>query len=111
MKDGKPKYVYNFVGLHEYTIASAEALPPGKATIALDFAYDGNGRGKGGTATLSINGKKVGSGRVEQTNANIFSADDAADVGVDEGTNVSSAYKQHDNKFTGRIEKVRVDVK
>ena len=90
---------------------AASGWPPGKATITLDFAYDGNGRGKGGTATISVNGKKVGSGRVEQTNANIFSADDAADVGVDEGTNVSSAYQQHGNKFTGRIEKVRVDVK
>lgn len=48
---------------------------------------------------------------VERTNANIFSADDAADVGVDEGTNVSAAYPQHGNRFTGRIEKVRVEVK
>jgi hypothetical protein len=108
--NGKPAYTYNHVGLHQYTINSTEALAPGKATIKLEFAYDG-GRGKGGTATLSINGKKVGSGRVEQTNANIFSADDAADVGVDEGTNVSSAYKQHGNKFTGKIEKVRIDTK
>ena len=110
VKDGKPAYTYNFVGLQQYTVNSTEALAPGKATIKLDFAYDG-GRGKGGTATLYINGKKVGSGRVEQTNANIFSADDAADVGVDEGTNVSSAYKQHGNKFTGKIEKVRIDTK
>ena len=108
--NGKPAYTYNHVGLHQYTVNSTEALAPGKATIKLDFAYDG-GRGKGGTATLYINGKKVGSGRVEQTNANIFSADDAADVGVDEGTNVSSAYKQHGNKFTGKIEKVRIDTK
>jgi len=35
----------------------------------------------------------------------------AADVGVDEGTNVSSAYKEYDNKFTGKIEKVTVDVR
>jgi arylsulfatase len=108
--NGKPAYTYNHVGLHQYTVNSTDALPPGKATIKLDFAYDG-GRGKGGTATLYINGKKVGSGRVENTNANIFSADDAADVGVDEGTNVSSAYKQHGNKFTGKIEKVLVEVK
>jgi hypothetical protein len=71
-----------------------------------------NGRGKGGTATLYVNHKKVGgSGRVEHTNPNIFSADDAAAVGVDEGTNVSSAYKQHKNTFTGKIEKVRIDTK
>ena len=77
----------------------------------LDFAYDGDGRGKGGTATLSINGKKVAEGRVERTNANVFSADDASDVGVDEGTNVSSAYQQRDNRFTGTIDKVKIDVK
>ncbi len=111
VKDGKPAFTYNFVGLQQYTVNVGERLSPGKATVKLDFAYDGNGRGKGGTATLFINDKKVGSGRVEHTNANVFSADDAADVGVDEGTNVSSAYKQHGNKFTGKIEKVTVDVR
>jgi hypothetical protein len=111
VKDGRPAYTYNFVGLQQFTVNSTDRLAPGKATITLDFAYDGNGRGKGGTATLSINGKQVGSGRIEHTNANIFSADDAADVGIDEGTNVSSAYPQHGNAFTGKIAKVRVDVK
>jgi len=111
VKDGKPAYTYNFVGLQEYTVNAGERLAPGKATIKMDFAYDGNGRGKGGKATLSVNGKVVGSGRVERTNANIFSADDAADVGVDEGTNVSAAYKQHGNNFVGKIEKVLIEVK
>jgi hypothetical protein len=32
-------------------------------------------------------------------------------VGLDEGTNVSSAYKQRENRFTGRIEQVLVEVK
>jgi arylsulfatase A-like enzyme len=109
-RDGRPAFTYNHVGLREYTATATERVV-GKATITVDFAYDGNGRGKGGTVTISINGKNVGSGRVEATNANIFSADDAADVGIDEGTNVSSAYRQHDNRFTGRIDKVRVDVR
>ncbi|HEY0466269.1 MAG TPA: arylsulfatase, partial [Polyangiaceae bacterium] len=61
--NGKPAYTYNFVGLKEYTVNSSARLPAGKATITLEFAYDGNGRGKGGTGTLSINGKKVGTGR------------------------------------------------
>ena len=110
VKDGKPAYTYNFVGLEQYTVNGTERLAPGKATVKLEFAYDGDGRGKGGTATIFVNDKKVGSGRIEQTNANIFSGDEAADVGMDEGTNVSSAYKQHGNKFTGKIEKVQVDV-
>jgi arylsulfatase len=111
VKDGKPAFTYNFVGLQEYTVNAIEPLPQGKAKIKLEFTYDGNGRGKGGTSTIYVNDKKVGSGRVERTNPNIFSADDAADMGVDEGTNVSSAYKERENKFTGKIEKVQVQVK
>jgi arylsulfatase len=110
VKNGKPAYTYNFVGLKEFTVNATEGLKPGKATIKMDFAYDGNGRGKGGGVTLSINGKKVGAGRVERTNANVFSADEGADVGIDEGTNVTRAYKNHDNKFTGKIDKVQIDV-
>ena len=109
VKDGKPAYTYNFVGLSEYTVNSRERLAPGKSTITLEFAYDGDGRGKGGTGTIFVNGKHVGSGRIESTNANIFSADEAADVGVDEGTNVSSAYTAarqqvhgHDRESAGR---------
>ena len=33
----------------------------------MEFAYDGGGRGKGGTVTLYCDGKEVGKGRVEQT--------------------------------------------
>lgn len=111
VKDGKPAYTYNFVGLQEYTVNASEPLAPGKATIKLEFAYDGNGRGKGGTVTISVNGKQVGSGRVERTNSNLFSGDDVADVGVDEGTNVSVAYKERENKFTGKIGKVTIEVR
>jgi arylsulfatase A-like enzyme len=110
MKDGKPAYTYNWVGLQEYTINGSERIASGKAQVTLEFAYDG-GRGKGGMATLFVNGKKVGSGRIENTNANIFSADDAADVGIDEGTRVSSAYPQLLNRFTGKIDKVLIEVK
>ena len=33
----------------------------------MEFAYDGGGLGKGGTATLYVDGEKVGEGRVEAT--------------------------------------------
>lgn len=33
----------------------------------------------------------------------LFSADEGADVGADEGTRVTEDYKERDNKFTGRI--------
>lgn len=111
LKDGKPTYCYNFLGLERYKIASSQPLPAGKASIRFDFAYDGGGRGKGGTATILVNGVKVAEGRIARTQANAFSADETADVGVDDATPVSDDYKQHLNAFTGKINRVLVEVK
>ena len=66
MKDGKPAYTYNFLGLSRYTVTAPQALPPGPVTVTLDFAYDGGGAGKGGKATLFVNGKQVAEGRVRK---------------------------------------------
>ena len=76
MKDGKPIYVYNFLGLQRFTVASPQAVPAGKATIRFEFAYDGGGLGKGGLATIYVNDKKVAEGRIERTQPMIFSADE-----------------------------------
>ena len=111
MKAGKPIYVYNFLGLQRFTVASPQAVPAGKATIRLEFAYDGGGLGKGGLATIFVNDKKVAEGRIERTQPMIFSADETADVGEDDATPVTEDYKAYDNKFTGKILKVTVDVK
>lgn len=80
--------------------------------MKLDFNYDG-GRGKGGMALLSVNGKKVAEGRIEQTQPNIFSADETADVGIDNQTPVAMGigYGPDETKFTGRINKVTLEVK
>jgi arylsulfatase len=111
VKDGKPAYAYNWLGLERYTVSATKPLAPGKSTIVFDFAYDGGGRGKGGTGTLSVNGRQVAKGRIEKTQANIFSLDDAADVGVDEGTPVTKAYQERNNKFTGKIHSVTIQLK
>ncbi len=111
LKDGKPTYSYNFIGLQEYKVSAEKALAPGKATIRLNFDYDGGGIGKGGMATIVVNGEKVASGRIERTQPTIFSADETANVGVDDATPVTSDYKERDNAFTGKIHKVTVDVK
>jgi arylsulfatase len=110
-KDGKPVYTYNFLGLERYTVGATQPVPAGKATIRFDFAYDGGGLAKGGLGTISVNGKKVAEGRIERTQAMIFSADETADVGEDDATPVTEDYKAYDNKFTGKILKVTVDVK
>ena len=109
MKDGKPTYTYNWLGLNDYTVAATQALPAGKATIRFEFAYDGGGMGKGGMATIVVNGKKVATGRIEQTQGMAFSADEGADVGADEGTAVTEAYTVP-FKFTGKIDKVTIEL-
>lgn len=111
MKGGKPVYSYNFLGLQRFTVASPQAVPAGKATLRFEFAYDGGGLAKGGVGTIYVNDKKVAEGRIERTQPLAFSLDDAADVGMDEGTPVVEDYQPRDSRFTGKILKVKVDVK
>lgn len=111
VKDGVPAYDYNFLGLERTTIAGKEQLKPGKATIRFEFAYDGEGFGKGGKATLFVNDQQVGEGRIEHTQPMIFSADETADVGIDLATPVVEAIgSETKSKFTGHISKVTVEV-
>jgi arylsulfatase len=111
LKGGKPAYTYNFLGLEHYTVAAPEPLPPGAATIRFEFAYDGGPPGSGGTGTILVGGKPVARGRIARTQGFVFSADEGADVGVDAGTPVTDDYKERDNRFTGRIHRVTVELK
>jgi arylsulfatase len=111
LDEGVPKYTYNFLGLERYTVKASSALPAGKATIRFDFAYDGGGVGKGGTGTITVDGNQVAEERIERTQRNVFSADETADVGVDEATPVTEEYQEGNNHFTGTIHKVTVDLK
>jgi arylsulfatase A-like enzyme len=111
MKDGKPTYTYNFLGLQRFTVAASQPLAAGKTTIRYEFASDGPGMGKGGIGTIFVNGQKVAEGRIEHTQCCFFSADEGTDVGVDEGTPVTEDYKEGNNKFTGKINSVTIDLK
>jgi arylsulfatase len=97
--------------MQQTNIVSAKPLAPGKSTLQFVFAYDGGGPGKGGLGTLFVNGEKVGEGRIEHTQAGIFSADETADVGIDLGTPVVEAIgSEAQSKFNGHIPKVTVEV-
>jgi arylsulfatase len=112
VKDGVPAYDYNFLGLQRNSVAATKPLAPGKNTIRFDFAYDGGGPGKGGMGTLFVNDDKVAEGRIQHTQAGIFSADETADVGIDLGTPVVEAIgSEAKSRFTGRIPKVTVQVR
>jgi arylsulfatase len=109
VKDGKPKFAYNFLGAVT-TIASTENLPTGRVTIDYDFAHEGGKPGSGGTGTIFINKRKVAQGRIERSIPFLFGAE-TADVGVDLYTPVTPDYEQGMTKFTGKINKVTIDLK
>src|SRR5262249_58178088 len=83
---------------------------PGKHTIVLNFVYDGGGLGKGGNATLTVDGKKVGESRIEKTNPlGKFTLDESFDVGMDSGSPVIDEYDaKMPFKFTGTLRKVEI---
>ena len=112
MNEGKPAYTYNWFGLERYTIESPVAIKADKANIKLAFEYDGGGIGKGGTATLYVDGKKVAEGRVEKTQPAVFSADETADVGVDDATQVVEEVfdNREESEFTGHVNAVRTSI-
>jgi hypothetical protein len=117
MQDGKPAYTYNFLGLSRDTVAAKAPLEGGKATVVLDFEYDrggeGEGLGNGGVATLSVDGERVASGRIHRTQPLMFSADETADVGLDNQTPVAEGIGigRDETRFTGGITKVTVEVR
>jgi arylsulfatase len=111
LKNGKPTYTYNFLGLMRFTVASPIPVPPGKATIRYEFAYDGGGLGKGGMGTIFVNGQKAAEGRIERTQPMIFSADEGTDVGEDGETPVVEDYGiPAPYRFTGKIGKVTIEL-
>jgi len=109
-KGGKLKYCYNLLGIHQFYAESSDVLPLGEHQVRMEFAYAGGGLGKGGTATLYLDGKKVGEGKVAATAAMVFSADDGCDVGEDTGAPVSPDYGAHGNEFSGRVKGVQLAV-
>ena len=76
----------------------------------MEFAYAGGGIGKGGIASLFVDGKKVGEGNIPITQAMVFSADDGLDVGEDTGAPVSPDYGPHGNAFNGTVKGVQLAI-
>ena len=109
VKEGKPKFAYNFLARETTTIAGPDRLPAGRVTLRFEFAYDGGGPGRGGTGYIFVNGDEVATGRIERTHPNVFGAE-TTDVGEELYTTVTDDYKVGDNAFTGRIHKVTVQL-
>ena len=89
-----------------YEVEAKDTLPAGEHQVRLEFAYDGGGLGKGGTATLYVDGDKVAEGRVEHTHSSVFSADSTALVGNKFGAPIGPDLEIEGNPFNGTIKGV-----
>ena len=107
---GKLKYCYNLLGIQQFYVESDASLPAGDHQVRMEFAYEGGGMGKGGAASLFVDGKPVGSGKVGATAAMVFSADDGCDVGHDSGSPVSPDYGPQGNGFNGVVKGVEIAI-
>jgi arylsulfatase A-like enzyme len=109
LKAGKPRYCYNLLGIQRFYVDADREVPEGTHQVRMEFAYEGGGLGKGGTATLYLDGAKVGEGTVAGTAAMVFSADDTCDIGRENGALVADDYPEP-NTFTGEVNWVEIDV-
>jgi arylsulfatase A-like enzyme len=108
--DGRPTYHYNYFGLQRFQVRTESPLPVGKHEVRVEFTYDGEGAGLGGSVDLFVGGVCDGKGRVEATIPYYFSFDETLNVGVDLGTPVSPEYPRLDNALTGLVHEVRIDL-
>jgi hypothetical protein len=110
LKDGRPRYCYNLLGLQRFIVDGDTEAKPGTHQVRMEFGYDGGGLAKGGTVELYLDGTKVGEGRVDGTVPMVFSADETADIGRDTASPVSTDYSGESSIFTGTVNWVRLDV-
>ena len=95
VKDGKPTYTYNLLGLSEYNVAAAEAAAGRQCDdplrIRLRRRRPGQGRQQARSSSTARKSPKAGS---TARSRYAFSADEGADVGVDGGTPVTDDYRR-----------------
>ena len=110
LHEGKPKYCHNLAGLMRFYVEGTDVVPAGTHQVRMEFAYDGGGLAKGGTASLFIDGKPAGEGRINATVPMIYSGDETCDVGSDTGTPVSEDYSGESSRFTGKVNWVELQI-
>ncbi|MFI8480219.1 sulfatase-like hydrolase/transferase [Pseudomonas sp. NPDC078700] len=110
LKDGKLVAAHNFIDIARYSVTSDSAVEAGDHELRMLFTYDGGKEtGKSGTIALSVDGKSVGSGKIEQTSPFKYSLSENQDIGIDTGTPVTEDY-QTPFKFEGKLKEVVVDL-
>jgi len=107
LQQNRLSYVYNWVGLERYTVTSTEAVPSGPVKLRVEFASTGP---NSGMATILVNDKRVGEGKIARLVPITFGLGEGLTVGRDPSTPVTESY-QSPFEFTGKINKVVMELK
>jgi arylsulfatase len=119
--EGKPVFCWNMLDLEWIKWEGPEALAPGRHTLVFDFKYDGlgvgtmaynnfSGIGKGGTGTLSVDGKVVETKRMEKTIPIILQWDESFDIGSDTITGINDADYLPPFPLTAQFNKLTIKI-
>ena len=96
---------HNFLDVKHFVVKSDQAVSAGKLELKMTFDYEG----KSGTITLSVDGKTVGLGKVDQTTPFKYSLSENQDIGSHTGTPVVYDY-QAPFAFQGQLGEVVVEL-
>ena len=112
VKDGAPLFVYNYFGLSETVVASAQRFGPGRHHVRVEFRRTGppapeRGRGAPGMLSLSVDGKPVTTAAITETAAGMLSFTGMLTCGYHPGEPFNQGYEAPFH-FSGRIDRVRV---
>ena len=83
LKDGKPTYTYNFLGLKPYKVAAPQALPPARRRSVWSSLMTAADWARAERRRCSSTGRKSPKVGLNTRRPIIFSADEGADVGMD----------------------------
>jgi arylsulfatase len=92
IKDGKLKYVYNWVGEFEQIVESTEPVPTGHVILSASFEREGDAMPAEGTLTLHFGERKVGEGRIKTQPGKFSLAGEGLNVGKEGGEPVTDDY-------------------
>ena len=116
----KPVFTWNLVDLKRVRWEGPE-LTPGKHVLEFDFKYDGlgaatiafgnlSGVGASGTGVLKVDGNAVATEKMEHTIPFILQWDESLDIGSDTGTPVDDDDYATPFTFTGKLNKVSLNI-
>jgi len=116
----KPVFTWNLVDLKRARWEGPE-LAAGKHVLEFDFKYDGlgpatmlfgnfSGIGAGGTGVLKVDGTAVATEKMEHTLPLILQWDESLDIGSDTGTPVDDNDYATPFTFTGKLNKVSLNI-